>query len=46
MASTPAHRQLHSGERLILATNGVIKRPTEAGGAFGLDGLRANIAVA
>jgi serine phosphatase RsbU (regulator of sigma subunit) len=37
---TPTERRLHSGERLILVTNGVIKRRTEGGGTFGVDGLR------
>lgn len=37
---TPANRQLHSGERLILLTNGIIKRRTENGGPFGVDGLK------
>jgi serine phosphatase RsbU (regulator of sigma subunit) len=32
-------RQLHPGERLILVTDGVINRRTEAGGTFGVDGL-------
>jgi serine phosphatase RsbU (regulator of sigma subunit) len=36
----PADRQLHSGERLILVTNGVINRSVEGGGTFGVDGLR------
>lgn len=33
-------RQLHSGERLIFVTNGVIKRRTENDGTFGVDGIR------
>jgi serine phosphatase RsbU (regulator of sigma subunit) len=37
---TPAQLQLHSGERLILVTNGIIKRTTQEGGQFGVDGLR------
>jgi serine phosphatase RsbU (regulator of sigma subunit) len=37
---TLAQQQLRSGERLILVTNGVIKRRTEGGGVFGVDGLR------
>jgi serine phosphatase RsbU (regulator of sigma subunit) len=36
----PADRQLHSGERLILVTNGVINRGVEGGGIFGVPGLR------
>jgi serine phosphatase RsbU (regulator of sigma subunit) len=39
-AFTPVHRQLHSGERLILVTNGIIKRRIEGGGSFGVDGIR------
>jgi serine phosphatase RsbU (regulator of sigma subunit) len=42
--STPrlevAERRLHSGERLILLTDGVISRRTKDGGQFGVDGLR------
>jgi len=34
-------RQLRSGERLVLLTDGVLDRQTEDGGRFGLDGLRA-----
>jgi serine phosphatase RsbU (regulator of sigma subunit) len=37
---TPAERQLHPGERLILLTDGITKRQMEDGGAFGVDGLR------
>jgi serine phosphatase RsbU (regulator of sigma subunit) len=36
----PATRQLHSGERLILVTDGVIERRMEGGGRFGVKGLR------
>jgi serine phosphatase RsbU (regulator of sigma subunit) len=31
--------RLHPGERLVLVTNGVMERPLESGGVFGLDGL-------
>jgi serine phosphatase RsbU (regulator of sigma subunit) len=34
-----ARRQLHPGERLILLTDGVINRRTEAGGTFGISGV-------
>jgi serine phosphatase RsbU (regulator of sigma subunit) len=37
----PAKRQLHSGERLILVTDGIIERRLENGGTFGVDGLKA-----
>lgn len=37
---TPTNRQLHSGERLILVTNGIIKRRTENGELFGVEGLK------
>ena len=37
------HRQLRSGERLILVTDGVIKRPTENGATFGVDGLKRSL---
>ena len=40
---TPAQLQLHSGERLILVTNGIVKRRTEDGGLFGVDGLQRAI---
>jgi serine phosphatase RsbU (regulator of sigma subunit) len=33
-------RQLHSGERLILVTDGIIDRQVEGGGTFGVDGVR------
>jgi serine phosphatase RsbU (regulator of sigma subunit) len=36
----PTERQLHSGERLILITDGVTERHTEDGGRFGVEGLR------
>jgi serine phosphatase RsbU (regulator of sigma subunit) len=40
----PAKRQLHSGERVILVTDGVISRRVEGGGRFGVDGLRRAVA--
>jgi AcrR family transcriptional regulator len=36
---TPTRLQLRSGERLILVTNGIVKRRIEGGGRFGADGL-------
>jgi serine phosphatase RsbU (regulator of sigma subunit) len=36
----PAERQLRSGERLILVTDGVIERHMEGGARFGVEGLR------
>ena len=36
---TPASRQLHPGERLILLTDGVISRRMEGGDTFGVQGL-------
>jgi len=35
-----ATRQLRSGERLILVTDGIIERKLEGGGTFGVDGIR------
>ncbi len=35
-----ARRQLHSGERLILVTDGIVERRVEGGGTFGADGVR------
>jgi serine phosphatase RsbU (regulator of sigma subunit) len=37
---TASERILHSGERLILLTDGITKRQIEGGGTFGIDGLR------
>jgi serine phosphatase RsbU (regulator of sigma subunit) len=37
---TPTERQLASGERLILVTDGITERQTEGGGRFGLEGIR------
>ena len=39
-------RQLQSGERLILVTDGVIERRTERGGRFGVEGLKRAISQA
>jgi serine phosphatase RsbU (regulator of sigma subunit) len=36
-----SHRQLHSGQRLIMVTDGVLERQIEGGGVFGLDGIRS-----
>jgi serine phosphatase RsbU (regulator of sigma subunit) len=36
----PTQRQLHSGERLILLTDGITQRRMEDGGTFGVEGLR------
>ena len=36
---TPTHRQLRSGERLILVTNGIVNRRVKGGKRFGVDGL-------
>lgn len=36
-------RQMAAGERLILVTDGITERRTEAGGRFGLNGIRAAI---
>jgi len=40
---TPTSRQLQTGERLILVTDGITERRTESGGQFGADGIRAAI---
>jgi serine phosphatase RsbU (regulator of sigma subunit) len=37
---TASERQLASGERLILVTDGITERRTEGGGTFGIDGIR------
>jgi serine phosphatase RsbU (regulator of sigma subunit) len=39
-------RQLQSGERLILVTDGVVERRTERGGRFGVEGLKRAISQA
>jgi serine phosphatase RsbU (regulator of sigma subunit) len=41
---TPTDRQLRSGERIILVTDGITQRRTEDGGRFGVDGIRHAIA--
>lgn len=42
----PSERQLHSEERLILVTNGILERKVEGGGTFGVDGIRKAVAEA
>jgi serine phosphatase RsbU (regulator of sigma subunit)/DNA-binding phage protein len=37
---TSTQRQLHSGERIILVTDGITQRRTEDGGTFGVDGIK------
>ncbi len=37
-------RQLHSGERLILVTDGIIDRRVEGGGTFGAEGIEEALA--
>ncbi|MDP9384743.1 MAG: SpoIIE family protein phosphatase [Actinomycetota bacterium] len=37
-------RQLHSGERLLLVTDGITQRKTEGGGVFGIEGIRNAVA--
>jgi serine phosphatase RsbU (regulator of sigma subunit) len=39
-AFEPTERQLESGERLLLITDGITERQTKGGGKFGVDGLR------
>ncbi|HEV2060522.1 MAG TPA: PP2C family protein-serine/threonine phosphatase, partial [Solirubrobacteraceae bacterium] len=39
-----AQRELHSGERLILVTDGITGRRTEGGGTFGADGIKQALA--
>ena len=41
---TLSERQLASGERLVLVTDGIIERRTEGGGRFGIEGIRRAIA--
>ena len=43
-AFTVAQRELHSGERVILVTDGITQRHTEGGGRFGVDGLQRAVA--
>jgi serine phosphatase RsbU (regulator of sigma subunit)/DNA-binding phage protein len=40
---TLTRRQLRSGERLILVTDGVINRHTDDGATFGVDGLKRSL---
>jgi serine phosphatase RsbU (regulator of sigma subunit) len=37
-------RELHSGERVILVTDGITGRRTEGGGTFGVDGIKQALA--
>jgi serine phosphatase RsbU (regulator of sigma subunit) len=37
---TPTQRQLSSGERVLLVTDGIIERRMESGGKFGVEGLK------
>ena len=39
-AGTPQSRRLGAGERLLLLSDGVLGRPTVAGGTLGLEGVR------
>jgi AcrR family transcriptional regulator len=41
---TVTERELHSGERVILVTDGITERRTEGGGRFGADGIRRALA--
>ncbi|MCA1700748.1 MAG: serine/threonine-protein phosphatase, partial [Actinobacteria bacterium] len=41
---TPTQRELQSGERLILVTDGITQRRTEDGGAFGVEGIKRALA--
>jgi serine phosphatase RsbU (regulator of sigma subunit) len=41
---TPTQRELQSGERVILITDGIIERHMEGGGRFGVDGIRRAVA--
>ena len=36
-------RQMVTGERLILVTDGITERHTDTGGKFGLDGIRGTL---
>jgi len=36
----PSERRLHTGERVILLTDGITKRHIEGGGTFGVEGLK------
>lgn len=39
-----SQRQLHPGERLILLTDGIVKRRMQDGGTFGVDGIKQALA--
>jgi len=39
-------RRLHTGERLILVTDGILDRKVEGGGVFGVEGIRRSVAEA
>lgn len=39
-AFAATQRELHSGERVILITDGISERHTEGGGRFGVDGIK------
>ncbi|HEV7752076.1 MAG TPA: SpoIIE family protein phosphatase [Baekduia sp.] len=41
---TATQRELRSGERVILVTDGITRRRTEHGGTFGVDGIRHALA--
>ncbi len=41
---TPIERELHSGERIILVTDGITDRRIEGGGTFGVDGIKRALA--
>jgi serine phosphatase RsbU (regulator of sigma subunit) len=41
---TSTRRELRSGERLILVTDGIIQRRIEGGGRFGVEGIRSALA--
>ena len=41
---TSTRRELRSGERVILVTDGIIQRHMEGGGRFGVEGIRAALA--
>jgi AcrR family transcriptional regulator len=41
---TGTDRELHSGERVILVTDGITERRTEGGGTFGVDGIKHALA--
>lgn len=43
-AFTATQRELQSGERVILVTDGIVERRTEGGGRFGVEGIRRAMA--